>query len=59
MWNPKSKILPVITGANGIVTKVLKKNLEAIPEKHSTDSLLKTAKLATSHIIWKLLQSET
>jgi hypothetical protein len=46
-------------GATGIVTKGLKKNLEAIPENHSTDSLQKTATLETSHIIWKVLQSKT
>jgi hypothetical protein len=32
MWNPKCKILSVIIGATGIVTKCLRKNLEAIPE---------------------------
>ena len=42
MWNLKRKIVPVITGATGIVTKGLKKNLEAVPGKHSIDSLQKT-----------------
>jgi hypothetical protein len=32
-------IIPVITGTTRIVTKGLKKNLEAIPVKHSIDSL--------------------
>jgi hypothetical protein len=32
-------IIPVVIGATGIVTKVLKKNLEAIAGKHSIDSL--------------------
>jgi hypothetical protein len=52
-------IISVVIGATGIVTKGLKENLEAIPRKHSTDSLQKTAILRTSHIIWKLLQSKT
>jgi hypothetical protein len=39
-------IRPVIIGATGIVTKGLKKNLEAIPGKHSIDSLQKTAILS-------------
>ena len=52
-------IIPVITGATGMVTKGLKTNLEVIPVKHSTDSLHKTAVLGTSHIIRKVLQSET
>jgi hypothetical protein len=36
-------VIPVVTGATGMVTKGLKKNLDAIPGKHSVDSLLKTA----------------
>jgi hypothetical protein len=39
MWNMKCVIIPVVTRVNGIVTKVFKKNLKAIPGKHSTDSL--------------------
>jgi hypothetical protein len=35
----KFMIIPVITGATGIVTEGLKKNLEAITGKYSTDSL--------------------
>jgi hypothetical protein len=59
MWNLKCKIIPVITGATGRVTKGLRKNLEAIPGKHSIDSLQKTAIPGTSHTIRKVLQSET
>jgi hypothetical protein len=58
MWNLKGKIMPVITGATGIVTKGLRKHLEAVPGKHSIDSLQKTAVLGTSHIIRKILQCE-
>ena len=43
----------------GIVTEGLKTGLEAIPGKHSIDSPQKTAVLGTSHIIWKVLRSET
>ena len=49
----------VIIGATGIVTKVLKKHLVAIPGKHSLDSLQQTAELGLLHIIRKVLQSET
>jgi hypothetical protein len=45
--------------ATGIVTKGLKKYVETIPKKHSIDSLQKTAVLGTSHIIKKVLPSET
>jgi hypothetical protein len=56
--NLKCTIIPVIIGATGIVTNNLRKNLEAVPGKHSTDSLQKTAVLGTSHIIGKVLQCE-
>jgi hypothetical protein len=59
MWNLKCIIIPVIIGATGIVTKSLRKNLEAIPGKHLIHSLQKTAILATSHIIQKVLRCET
>jgi hypothetical protein len=38
MWNLKCTLIPVINGATGIVTRSLRKNLEAIPGKHSIDS---------------------
>jgi hypothetical protein len=44
---PEFKIIPVRIGAAGIATKVLRKGLEAIPGKHSIDSLQKTAILRT------------
>ena len=40
-------------------TKGSRKSLEAIRGKHSINSLQKTAILGTSHIIKKVLQSET
>ena len=54
----KCAIIPVIIGATGIVTRSLRKNLEAVPEKHSIDSLQKAAILVTTHIIRKVLQYE-
>ena len=41
MWNLKCMIVPVIIGATGIVTRSLRKNLEAVPGKQSIDSLQK------------------
>ena len=58
MWNLKCTIVPVITGATGIVTRSFGKNLEAVPGKHSIDSLQKTAILGTSHIIRKVMQCD-
>jgi hypothetical protein len=54
----KCAIIPVINGATGIVRRSLRKNMEAVPGKHSIDSLQKTAIFRTSHIIWKVLQCE-
>jgi hypothetical protein len=58
MWIRKCTITPVVIGATGIVTRSLRKNLEAVPGKHSIISLQKTAILGTSHIIRKVLQCE-
>ena len=58
MWNLNCTIIPVKTGATGVVTRSLRKNLEAVPGKHSIDSPQKTATLGTSHIIRKVLQCE-
>jgi hypothetical protein len=55
MWNLKCMIIPVIIGATGVVMRSLRKNLEAVPGKHSIDSLQQTAVLGTAHIIRKVL----
>jgi len=51
MWNTKCMTIPVTNGANRIVTKGSRKNLEAIQGKHSIDLLQKTPVLGTSHMI--------
>ena len=51
-------IIPIEIGVTGIVTRILRKNLEAVPGKHSVDLLQKTAILGTSYIIRKVLQCE-
>jgi hypothetical protein len=43
MWNVKYMIVPVIIGVTGIVTKGLKKSLEAVTGKPSIHSLQKTS----------------
>jgi hypothetical protein len=58
MWNMKCMIILVINGAIRMETKgLIKRNMEAIPGKHSADSLQQTATLGTSHIMQKVLQS--
>jgi hypothetical protein len=58
IWNKKFLIVPVITGATGIVSRSLK-NLEITAGQHSIDFREKTAVLGTSHIIRKVPQAET
>jgi hypothetical protein len=57
-WNLKCTIIPVIIGATGIVTRSLRKKLEAVPGKYSIYSLQKTAILGTSNILRKVLHCE-
>ena len=59
MWIIRYFIIPVTIRATGMVAKVLKRNLEAIRGKHSMEPLQKTVVHETSHIIRKVLQSET
>jgi len=46
MWNVKTKVIPVIIGATGTVSKTFKKYVSNIPGKHETKELQKTAILA-------------
>ena len=39
IWNRKCTNIPIKIGATVMVTRGLRKNLEAVPEKHSIDSL--------------------
>jgi hypothetical protein len=59
MWSMKCRIIRVVNRPTRTVTKGLKKNVEAIPRKHSIDSLQKTAILGISHITRKVLQCGT
>jgi hypothetical protein len=52
-------IILVIIRATGVIRKGVKKHLEAIQGKHSIDSVQRTGMLGTSHIIRKVLQSQT
>jgi hypothetical protein len=55
----KCMIIPVIIRATGLVTKGLKKDLEAVAGDRSIDSQQKTAVLGTANIIRKVLQCGT
>jgi hypothetical protein len=56
MWNVvKTKVMPVIIGATGTISKSLRKYLRNIPGKHDIKELQKTAILGTAHIFRKVL----
>jgi len=55
MWNVKPKVIPVITGATGNISKLFRKYVSNIPGKHEVKELQKTAILGTAHILRKVL----
>jgi hypothetical protein len=55
MWNVKAKVIPVIMGATGIISKSLLQYLSNIPGKHKIKELQKTAILGTAHILRKVI----
>jgi hypothetical protein len=55
MWSRRTKVVPVIIGATGTISKSLRKYLSSIPGKHETKELQKTAILVTVHMLGKAL----
>jgi len=55
MWNVKAKVIMIITGATGTISKSLRQYLSNIPGKHKIKELQKTVILVTAHILWKVL----
>jgi hypothetical protein len=55
MWNAKTKVIPVIIGATGTISKTFRKYVSNIPGKHEVKELQKTAILGTAHILRKVL----
>ena len=55
MWNVKTKVIPVIIGATGTISKTFRKYVSNIPGNHEVTELQKTAILGTAHIIRKVL----
>ena len=51
MWNVKTKVIPVIIGATGTISKSFKKYVSDIPGKHEQ----KAAILGTAHTLRKVL----
>ena len=55
MWNVKTKVIPVIIGATGTISKSFIKLVSNIPGKHEVKELQKKAILGTAHILRKVL----
>jgi hypothetical protein len=55
MWNVKARVIPVITGVTGTISKSFRKYVSDIPGNHDVKELYKTATFSTAHILWKVL----
>jgi hypothetical protein len=55
MWNVKTRVIPVIIGVTGTISKSFRKYVSNIPGNHKIKELQKTAILGTAHILWKML----
>jgi hypothetical protein len=56
MRNVKARVIPVITGATGTLSKSFRKCVSDIPGNHDVKELHKTAILGTAHILRKVLK---
>ena len=55
MWKVKTRVIPVIIGATGTVSKSFRKYISNILGNHEVKELQKTAILGTAHILRKAL----
>jgi len=55
MWNVKTKVIEIIIGATGTISKSFRKYASNIPGKHEIKELQKTAILGIAHILRKVL----
>ena len=55
MWNVKTKVIPVIIGATGTISKSFRKYVSNISGKHEVKELQKTTILGTAHILREVL----
>ena len=53
MWIVKTKVIPVIIGATGTISKSFRKYVSNIPGKHEVKELQNTAILGTAHTLRK------
>jgi hypothetical protein len=55
MWNVETKVIPVIIGATGTISKSFRKYMSNIPGNYEVKELHKTAILGTAQILRKVL----
>jgi hypothetical protein len=55
MWNVKTRVIPVIIGATGAISRSFRKYMSDIPGYNAVKELQKTAILGTAHIRRKML----
>jgi hypothetical protein len=55
MWNVKTRVIPVIIGATGTISKSFRKYMSSIPGNDEVRELQKAAILGTAYILRKVL----
>ena len=55
MWNVKTKLIPVIIGSTGTISKSFRKYMSNIPGNQEVKELQKTSILGTAHMLRKVL----
>jgi hypothetical protein len=55
MWNVKARVIPIVIGATGTISKTFRKYVSNITGDHDVRELQKTAILGTAHILRKVL----
>jgi hypothetical protein len=55
MWKVKTRVIPVIIGATGTISKSFRKYISNVPGNHEVKELQKTAVLGTAHTLRKVL----
>jgi hypothetical protein len=55
MRNVKIRVIPVLIGATGAISKWFRKYVSTVPGNHDVSELQKTAILGTAHILRKVL----
>jgi hypothetical protein len=55
IWNVKIRVIPVIIGVTGTISKSFRKHVSTIQGNHEVKELQKTAILGTAHRLRKVL----